>query len=95
MICPAERLKTMNRLVNIAVILALASCAPSAIGSSTAILIDDFFADYNKPDSPGASVSIIRDGEVLLSKGYGLADLEARTPATPLTNYRLASVTKQ
>jgi CubicO group peptidase (beta-lactamase class C family) len=31
----------------------------------------------------------------VLRRSYGLADLEQRTPATPDTNYRLASVTKQ
>ena len=44
---------------------------------------------------PGASVLVLRDGEPLLRRGYGLADLEAGIAATPGTNYRLASVTKQ
>ena len=38
---------------------------------------------------------VIRDGKVLYRHAYGLADVEARTPATTATNYRLASVTKQ
>ncbi len=46
-------------------------------------------------DVPGASVSVIRDGQVVLSRAYGLADLENRASATPATNYRLASMTKQ
>lgn len=56
--------------------------------------IDDLFADYSG-DQPGAAVAIVRDGEVVLRKGYGLADVEAKTPVTPATNFRLASVTKQ
>ena len=57
--------------------------------------IDALFKDFDKPRVPGASVIAIRDGKVLYKKAYGLADLEAGTPATTKTNYRLASVTKQ
>ena len=44
---------------------------------------------------PGASVLVVRDGKVVVSRAYGLADVEAHVAATPHTNYRLASVTKQ
>ena len=46
-------------------------------------------------DVPGASVLVVRDGEVVVRRSYGLADVENRVAATPSTNYRLASVTKQ
>ena len=46
-------------------------------------------------DAPGASVLVLRDGVPVLRKAYGLADRERRIAATPATNYRLASVTKQ
>lgn len=63
--------------------------------SSLVDAIDTLFADYDKPNSPGASISIIKDREVVLSKSYGLADVEHHVPAAARTNYRLASVTKQ
>jgi len=44
---------------------------------------------------PGASVLVLHQGRPLLRRGYGLADLEAGTAATPDTHYRLASVSKQ
>ena len=56
--------------------------------------IDNIMRAY-QGDVPGASVLVIRDGEPLVRKSYGLANLEPRSPATPTTNYRLASVTKQ
>lgn len=46
-------------------------------------------------DAPGASVLVLRDGVPLLRRAYGLADREQRIAATPATNYRLASITKQ
>ena len=44
---------------------------------------------------PGASVLVIRDGVPLVRRAYGLANLEEKIAATPATNYRLASMTKQ
>lgn len=44
---------------------------------------------------PGASLLVVRDGEPIVRRSYGLADVEAGVAATPETNYRLASVTKQ
>lgn len=44
---------------------------------------------------PGASVGIAKDGEVLVAKGYGYADLENDVRATEHTVYRIGSVTKQ
>jgi CubicO group peptidase (beta-lactamase class C family) len=44
---------------------------------------------------PGACVAVLRDGSARLRRAYGLANVEARVPATTATNYRLASLTKQ
>jgi len=41
------------------------------------------------------TVLVARDGQVLLSKGYGFANLEWEIPNTPNTKFRLGSVTKQ
>jgi CubicO group peptidase (beta-lactamase class C family) len=56
--------------------------------------IDAIFRDYDGA-VPGASVLVVRNGEVLFRKSYGLAEVEAGTKAAPETNYRLASMTKQ
>jgi CubicO group peptidase (beta-lactamase class C family) len=57
--------------------------------------IDSLMARYASPDGPGASLLIVRDGQVVLAKGYGLADVEQRVPVTPQTDFRLASLSKQ
>lgn len=44
---------------------------------------------------PGASLLVVRDGKAVVRRSYGLANLEERIAATPATNYRLASLTKQ
>jgi CubicO group peptidase (beta-lactamase class C family) len=43
---------------------------------------------------PGVSVGIVHDQDVLWSQGFGAADLEAKSSATPDTLYRVASITK-
>jgi CubicO group peptidase (beta-lactamase class C family) len=41
------------------------------------------------------SVLVARGADVILSKGYGSANLEWNTPNTPSTKFRLGSITKQ
>src|SRR5689334_3674570 len=58
-------------------------------------VVDALFRDFDRPDAPGVTVIVIKQGKALFAKGYGLADLEKKTPCTTNTNFRLASVTKQ
>lgn len=44
---------------------------------------------------PGLSVAIVRDGKLLYSKGFGLANVELGVKATDKTVYQIQSVTKQ
>lgn len=43
---------------------------------------------------PGLSVAVIKDGRLVWSGGYGMADLENYVPATATTVYRTASIGK-
>ena len=43
---------------------------------------------------PGLMIVVVQDGDVLLSKGYGYADLENKIPMTPSTQIRAGSVSK-
>jgi CubicO group peptidase (beta-lactamase class C family) len=63
-------------------------------GSNVEQSVDALMRAY-QGESPGASLLVIRDGAPLVRKAYGLSDLETHVAATPATNYRLASVTKQ
>lgn len=57
--------------------------------------IDALFTAYTGSAVPGASVVVIEDGRVSARRAYGMAELERRTRATPETDFRLASVSKQ
>ncbi len=52
-------------------------------------------AMIDRRQTPGLSVSVIRDGALLYSKGFGLGDISANAAATPQSGFRIASVTKQ
>jgi CubicO group peptidase (beta-lactamase class C family) len=52
-------------------------------------------AQWNAGDTPGAAILVVRDGQVLLSKGYGLSNIEGKAPIRPDTVFDLASVSKQ
>jgi CubicO group peptidase (beta-lactamase class C family) len=57
--------------------------------------VDGFMAAHmDRLHVPGAAVVVVKDGEVLVEKGYGLSNLDTRTPVTPDTQFRAKSVSK-
>ncbi|QZY53822.1 serine hydrolase domain-containing protein [Crassaminicella profunda] len=57
--------------------------------------MDLLFKQFNNIDNgPGASVMVIKNGEIIFKKSYGLADMKRKIPANEYTNYRIASMTK-
>jgi CubicO group peptidase (beta-lactamase class C family) len=57
--------------------------------------IDQIFSKWDKPDSPGCSLAVMRNGQILYQRGYGSANLEYGIPNTPQTIFHVASVSKQ
>lgn len=57
--------------------------------------LDRYLEAVFAPEEPGATVIVIRDGEVLVRDAYGLADLELQVPMEAEHVLRIGSVTKQ
>lgn len=57
--------------------------------------IDSIILKYVQPNDPGVAIGIYKAGEVMFSKGYGLANLEHGIPFTPNTVFDIASNSKQ
>jgi CubicO group peptidase (beta-lactamase class C family) len=57
--------------------------------------VDKLFAQWDRSDSPGAAVVVVRYGRVVSQREFGSANLETRTPITPQTMFDVASVAKQ
>jgi CubicO group peptidase (beta-lactamase class C family) len=56
--------------------------------------IDEIMSAFDGENRPGASVLVVKNGDVLFVKGYGEAHLGEGRAVTALTNFRIASVSK-
>jgi CubicO group peptidase (beta-lactamase class C family) len=67
----------------------------SGLTTAHADAVDDLLAaEIQKRHLPGLSVAVVRDGQVIKTAAYGLADLELGVPATPKTVFQIQSITK-
>jgi CubicO group peptidase (beta-lactamase class C family) len=57
--------------------------------------VDAIFAQYDKPDSPGYALGVIKDGKLVYARGYGMANLEHGVPNGPNLVYDIGSTSKQ
>ena len=57
--------------------------------------IDAVFNSLKSTNAPGAAVLVVRNGKPVFRRGYGVTDLRTRTLINPVTDFRLASFTKQ
>src|SRR5262245_12078519 len=56
--------------------------------------IDALFAPFDKAGHPGLNLAVVKGGEVVHARGYGVAVIEHDVPFTPETVLRLGSTTK-
>ena len=45
--------------------------------------MDELFAEWDKSDSPGAALAIIKAGSIIYKRGYGSANLDYNVLITP------------
>lgn len=84
----------------LAAFLALVSAASSSRAQNQNVddrarRVDSVFAEWNRAGSPGLALTVVRDGRVLLERGYGHASIEHNVRITPTTVFDVASVSKQ
>ena len=68
--------------------------SPASLPADLTVRVDELFAKWNRPDSPGCAVGIVHRGQLIYSKGFGSANLEYRVPNTPQTVFEVASFSK-
>jgi CubicO group peptidase (beta-lactamase class C family) len=86
-------------------VLLLASLAPHALGGQQAGIttlpdsvvarIDRTFATLGGRDAPGCAIGMSQNGQPVLTRAYGMANLEYDVPNTPETVFESGSVAKQ
>ena len=73
----------------------LAEKPAQAIPVDEAAAIDKIFERWDRTGSPGCAVGVARGGQVVHSKGYGMANLEYGIRIWPSTVFESGSVAKQ
>lgn len=88
-----------ERVAAIALGLALATGAPveaqGRLPDSLTRRIDSVFTAVDRTSSPGCAVAVYRDGEIVYTRGYGMASLEFGVAITPRTVFDIGSTSKQ
>jgi len=57
--------------------------------------VDAIFGDFATRESPGCSLGVIRNGDFIYRRGYGMANLEYDIPLSSRSVYRIGSTSKQ
>src|SRR5262245_11490162 len=57
--------------------------------------IDSVFAKYDHTATPGCALGVFREGKIIFSRGYGMADLNQGIAIAPNTVFYVASTSKQ
>ncbi len=92
---PSPPRPTPVLLLSVLVGAGLALPAGAGAQSLPSAAADSVFAPWDRDDTPGCAVGVFRQGELLLARGYGLANLDWGIPITPSTVFYAGSVSKQ
>src|SRR5690349_4552317 len=84
----------------LAVVLCLRAASPLTAqqpdrARSVAFIDSVVDAAMQSTKTPGISVAVVRGGDTLVMKGYGLSDVENGVRVTPASVFRIGSLTKQ
>jgi CubicO group peptidase (beta-lactamase class C family) len=82
----------------ICLILSLLAVSQTSFAQQKTINFDELEATVNEElkttNTPGAAVAVIVDDRLVFAKGFGVSNVETKTPVTPDTLFRIASTTK-
>jgi len=67
----------------------------SAPVESLTVKVDKLFAQWDKPNSPGCALGIIKDGSFVYKRGYGMANLDYNIPISADTSFTIGAVSMQ
>jgi D-alanyl-D-alanine carboxypeptidase len=85
----------LTKYVWLATLVALATTIATSQQSASSQVDDYVQKRMVEMKIPGLSLAVVKRGTILKATGYGLANLETNTAATPESVYRIASISKQ
>jgi CubicO group peptidase (beta-lactamase class C family) len=86
---------SMWRVAPLVLLVLTASGRPAKAADPPPEAIDAVFAEARRPGVPGCAVAVVRAGEFVYKRAYGLADLERNIPLTTRSAFNIASDAKQ
>ena len=66
-----------------------------SLPDSTNKKIDNLFKKWDNNNSPGCALGVVKDGQLIYKRGYGMANLDYNIPITPKSVFSIASISKQ
>src|SRR4030095_1157768 len=80
----------------IVLLLVTGSLLPCAAQQAINTRVDEYVnSEMRRQHIPGLSLAVIKDGQIILAKGYGLANVELQVAVTPETIFQSGSMGKQ
>ncbi|HSA96030.1 MAG TPA: serine hydrolase, partial [Acidobacteriota bacterium] len=92
-ISPKKSVLVALAAIALAIVTASSPAGPAAEQATDKV--DRLFAAWDKTASPGAALAVIKDGQIIYERGYGMARLENGVVNTPDTVFDIGSVSKQ
>ena len=83
--------KTIKHIIFVSAMMMSVSCG----GDKVSERLDGLFSGLFPDDAPGAAVIVVRNGETVFDKGYGLARTDTGEKVTDSTFFNICSVSKQ
>ncbi|GAB3806794.1 hypothetical protein GCM10028819_42840 [Spirosoma humi] len=76
-------------------LISLCSSTYGQLPDSLTKKIDAVFAEYDKTNTPGCALAILKDGKIICQRAYGMANLEYNIGISPASIFHTASLSKQ
>ncbi len=57
--------------------------------------VDFIFLEYDKTNTPGCALAILKDGKIIYERGYGMSNMEYNIAINPTSVFHIASISKQ
>ena len=87
---------TLRRSNFFALVILVFATSPLSVAQSTPQpALDAVFSAYDKFDSPGCALGVVRNGKFIYARGYGMANLEYAIPLSPKSVFDIGSTSKQ
>lgn len=90
------RITTAGRFLAAALGVCLLSGIPCRARQAVSTKVDEFVnAEMRRQRIPGLSLAVMKEGQIVLARGYGFANVEHQVPVKPETVFQSGSIGKQ